>query len=555
MKTLVYAVLMGSVLAAAAADQTLDESQVNALLEELTAAPKHTWLEAGTIRAKYLEYRIGEEMAYESQELFRFDGNRFYWEIVLADPPADAASPDVERPDHQSNKHRIFAYDGNAYTRYYKSADYAVVVMDQQEMPMNLFGPFTAGVIPWGLGLFTREKLAERNPSAAAFVEDGRRLMRLTLTDNPDRSPVETTMVLDPEKAFLPLSYTMKNQAVTIRQHYRDYRQIGQNWIPFIIVVERFHLQGDTPTLVSYEDWRFLSVDANRPTEPYQPVFAEGTVVELQPYGQMKSFLYHASEAADITRMLEQKVMTLSVQKEQANCAVLAVAHIAKRFAKNISLSLPETPNPPAPAAAGQPEMTSLYAIRQALEAAGLYCAAVKTDVKSLAEFKNYGIILHFPTARHYVVLDRIEKDAVWTVDLTDRKFYWKRPIRELLADWKDGVALLVADQPIVLSGQVELLDDARQQQILGGNIGYSCTELIQNEEQWLCSEPIGGLCGGAYYRFWLRYGCREDYYGTTCTGQKMIGYDYTHCINHPYYPNWCEITGRWYSRYIRACM
>jgi hypothetical protein len=118
-------------------DRTFETSEVNALLQTLTASPKSTWLSSGTIRAQYLEFRVGEETAYESEELFRFDGQRFYWEILLMDPPAESAAPAVERPDHQTNKHRIFTYDGNAYTRYYKSADYAVVVMNQQEVPVN----------------------------------------------------------------------------------------------------------------------------------------------------------------------------------------------------------------------------------------------------------------------------------------------------------------------------------------------------------------------------------------------------------------------------------
>ena len=138
-------ILAGVLSVVSAAERTLDTEEVNALLKKLTTAPASTWLSEGTIRARYLEYRADEEIAYESEELFRFDGRRFYWDIQLQEPPADTATPAAERPDYQANKHRIFAYDGNAYTRYYKSADYAVVVMNQDEMPMQLFGPSAAG--------------------------------------------------------------------------------------------------------------------------------------------------------------------------------------------------------------------------------------------------------------------------------------------------------------------------------------------------------------------------------------------------------------------------
>jgi hypothetical protein len=531
-------------------DRTFETSEVNALLQTLTASPKSTWLSSGTIRAQYLEFRVGEETAYESEELFRFDGQRFYWEILLMDPPAESAAPAVERPDHQTNKHRIFTYDGNAYTRYYKSADYAVVVMNQQEVPVNLFGPFSAGVIPWGFGSFTYSNLLARNPRVAEYQENGHSRVRLTLTDTTLDAPFVTIIELDPAKQYAPCSYKLQSPASSIQHCYRDIRQVGQSWVPFIITVERFDLRGASPSLVSYEDWRFLSVDGQMPTGGYSTPFANGTVVELQPYGQMKSYMYHAAEGVDIARLLEEKVTTLSAQNNpKANCAMLSAGHVARRFSKQVS-------QPQAAASdTGGTSMTSLYAMRQSLEGAGLYCAAVKTDTESLAGFSKYGVILHFPGVKHYVALDRIENGSVWTVDLTSRKFYWKRSFRELQTDWTDGIALLVSDSPILLTGQVQFLDTVEQEAILGGStVGYSCTDLIQTYEHILCSQPVGGLCGGGYYKIWERYGCREDEPGMTCVGQKMVGYDYSHCINHPYQPGWCEITGRWYSRYIRAC-
>lgn len=550
MKTL-YCMILAVVLSVvSAAERTLDTEEVNALLKTLTASPAKTWVSSGTIRARYLEYRADEEIAYESEELFRFDGRRFYWDIQLHEPPADTATPAAERPDYQANKHRIFAYDGNAYTRYYKSADYAVVVMNQDEMPMQLFGPFSAGVVPWGSGAFSSSNLPTRSPVAVEYQEDGQTLIRLSLTDVTPDITYETVIVLDPAKQYAPRSYTMQTSVSSIRQRYGDFRQVGQRWIPFAITVERFDIRGASPVLASYEVWRFLSVDAESPKDGFSAVFANGTVVELQPNGQTKTFMYHAAEGVDIARLLEEKIATLSVQgNAKPNCGTLAAVHIARRFSKQIC------PASTASLADSESSMTSLFEMRKSLEEIGLYCAAVKTDIDSLTAFSQYGVILHFPKVKHYVVLDRIEDDAAWMVDLTSRKFYWKRPVRELLADWKEGVALLVSDSPILVSGQIQFLDVDQQKQIFGGSsVGYSCTDLIQQYGHILCSPPMGGLCGGNYYKVWQRYGCREDEPGNTCIGQKMVGYDYSHCINHPTQPGWCEITGRWYSRYIRAC-
>ena len=553
MKMLLTLLAFCCITGLSAGDRALDQNEVGALLQTLTQTPQRTWLPAGTIRAKYLEFRAGEETAYESEELFRFDGNRYYWDIQLLDPPADVIEPQAERPDHQSNKHRIFAYDGQAYTRYYKSSDYAVVVMNQQSGGTQWYGPFTAGVIPWGLGTFTLQKLSARSPAGVDYMDNGQRRIRLTLAPAGEDMPFETVVVLDPDKQYVPCSYTLHTAAAMIQHRYDDYRRIGQTWVPFIVTVERFDLRTQNPTLVSYEDWRFLSVDAAVPTSPFAATFANGTIVELQPSGQMKSFMYHAAEGVDIHRLLEEKIMTLSAQHTtKPNCAASAVTHIARRFSKQVPVV--QAAAAPSSDAQGVP-LTSLAAVKDSLESAGLHCVAVKTDIESLAGFKNYGVILHFPGVKHYVVLDRIENGEAWTVDLTSRKFYWKRPIAELLADWTEGVALLVSDGPILLSGRVEFLDGEQLGKIFGGSqTGYSCTDLIQEAQDILCPEPVGGLCGGAYYRIQERYGCREDYYGTTCTGQKWLGYEYSYCVNNPLNPTECELSGRPYNRHIRAC-
>jgi hypothetical protein len=554
MRILVYILFVCGISLTSFGERTLTTEEVNTLITTLTQTPKRTWLEGGTIRSRYLEYRAGEETTYESEELFRYDGRRFYWDIRLLTPPTEStdmtSASSVERPDHQSNKHRIFSYDGNTYTRYYKSTDYAVVVTDQQEVPANLFGPFTAGIIPWGLGTFTREKLNASNPSAVEYTDNGQARLRLTFTPQAAGASFEIIVILDPQKQYLPCSYTMKNTSLSIQQRYTDPRQVGQTWIPFIITVERFDLRGEEPVLLSYEDWRLGDVDAALPTEPYRPSFANGTVVELKPNGQTKSFMYHAAEGVDIGGLLAEKIMTSSTQGGmERNCATLAANHIAKRFSKQLPA------NTAAATATASLQLTSLYDMKQSLEQSGLHCVAVKTDLDSIAKFSNYGVILHYPAVKHYVVLDRIEKDAAWTVDLADRKFYWKRSIRELLADWYEGTALLVSDSPILLSGQVEFLNAAQQQQILGGStVGYSCTDLIQTEEIINCPQPIGGLCGGVYYRMQERWGCRKDTDGGICTGQQFLAYEYSYCINDPSTLTLCALTGRFYNRHIRAC-
>ena len=201
--------------------------------------------------------------------------------------------------------------------------------------------------------------------------------------------------------------------------------------------------------------------------------------------------------------------------------------------------------------------MTSLYLLKETLEESGLYCVAMETNLESLRRLKDSQIILHLSGSNHYVILDHIDDTDVWTIDLTSRKVYWKTPIQQFLQEWKHGTALVVSDNLQDLTTEVNgmPLSPVAQQQIMGGDpAGYSCTELIQEYDHLLCSKPVGWLCGGRYYVYWDRYGCREDPGGGTCTGEGMLGHQYTHCITDFLYLGDCTITGIWYSRYIRAC-
>jgi hypothetical protein len=201
--------------------------------------------------------------------------------------------------------------------------------------------------------------------------------------------------------------------------------------------------------------------------------------------------------------------------------------------------------------------MTSLHLLKGKLEETGLYCTALETNLDSLRNTKNAQIILHLPDNGHYVVLDHIDNTNVWTIDLTSRKVYWKTPIQQFLQQWKRGIALVVSDNPQNLSIEGTPLSTSDQQQIMGGDATgktYSCTEKIQASGDLLCSEPVGILCGGLYYTYWERYGCREDPNGGVCTGDQMPGHVYTDCITDFYYPGSCTVSGQDRYRHIRAC-
>jgi hypothetical protein len=539
------------------ADRVLSAGQIDAILETLTQTSAQTWLPAGTIQAKHLEYYEMEKTVYESNETMYFDGSRFYWEIALnsvgdeeekasGNSPADANILDM-------NGRRVFCWDGSTYTRYYKSSDSAVVESRETQAPFGTYGPFSAGVVPWGSGIYTLQKLSQCTCTASEVEVNGQRQIRLQIMNENSSLALQMNFVLDPDKNYAVISYLLQDpQTSGIEQKYGQYIQINDRWVPTVITIERFLKTPQGKRVMSYEDWRFESVKPEIPaTMDFSVKLKNGTLVEFQPSQKSGSLMYYANDQSDISALLGEKI-AIAAQSEPArkNCATAAASFITKRFSRSLSTAQMGV------LVSQQNGMTSLSLLKEKLEESGLYCTAVETNLEALREINNSMIILHLPASSHYVILDHIDDKDVWTIDLTSRKVYWKTPIQQFLQGWKYGTALIVSDAPQNLSTDTIVpLSPIIQQQIMGGDpAGYSCTELLQSDDRQLCSDPVGILCGGRYYRFWERYGCQENPKGGTCTGQGLPGHDYTHCIADFSNPGSCTITGAWYRRYIRAC-
>jgi hypothetical protein len=282
--------------------------------------------------------------------------------------------------------------------------------------------------------------------------------------------------------------------------------------------------------------------------------FKNGTMVELKAGGDLKTFMYNASDHVDISKILEDKIALLQAPDPDAvNCATAAIQHVAKRFSKHILQ--PDL----ASLIAEDTKKTALSDMKQTFEEAGLTCMAIETDLETLEKMPGCAKVLYLSLSRHYVVLDHIDEDGIWVIDLTSRKFFAKQDIDYFLQDWNNGVALLVSNEPITppLDANFRYLQADEMSHIHGGgDLGtYSCTDKIQANYHILCPEPIGGfLCCGGYYIFYERYGCIEDKDGSVCIGEKMASYDLYHCLNDPFNQGNCVLPDTHITRYIRAC-
>jgi len=559
MKTRIFILAITLLLIAdsfAFADRQLEKAEILQLFETLTNQPKNTWLPAGTIEATHLEYKASEGYIIESTVMIRYDGDRFYWEINIIDsyteqtqtlgsPRSKSSRSDL---DLNWNKKRVFAWDGQQYTRYFRPGNQAIVNEGPSDIPVAVNGPLTAGIIPWGYGVYTLESLLAAESSAIEVDVNGCKQLHLTLkiTDMP-----EMFFVLDPAKDYAALSYLMTNiDRSSIAKTYEDYKLVAGRWIPTTIIIKRYDDSKQPPELLSYDEWDITSIGANiPPSDSFSIEYEAGALVECYLPVTDRPLSYRYSSRIDADSLLQDRlVIALASDTQTQNCATAAMKYISAQLGKNIAgQQLAELINDPN-------EGTSLHQLQQFARRLGFYCLAVKTDIQTLRTLKPRQVILHLPGPNHYVVLEHIDDEYIWLIDLDSNKFYYRTRLDVFDLDWTDGTALLISDEPLYLQTSPTELNGDQMREIIGGSPKYSCSDLIQEEDIVFCPEPVGGLCGGRYRKLHNLWGCEPNDMGGSCTGTGMVGNESSPCINDPKYPWECIITGEWYSQYIRAC-
>lgn len=577
------------------ADRPLDRAEILQIFQQLTSQPKKTWISAGTIKATHEEYRapkttdtneinnrIKEEIAdyqknsnkreltediqkmkldaipfnirhklsneytMNSSVIVKFDGEKFYWEIN-ADSRTDSVKPSkdlinnfmTEQFDMNWNARRIFVWDGEKYTTYFLPGNHATVD-STDSTPHVVNGPLTAGIIPWGYGYYTYDNLSAVESSAIEKYTDGQTQIYLTLK-NSDGS--EMFFAMDPARNYAVLSYLINELGnMVASKQYSNFQQINGNWIPSIILIEQY--EPGTNRLLARDLWDITSVDTNVPQNcEFNVDYKADALIEYSVFNKHKPEMYRYSQTTNTTLLLAERLTYAAkegIQKQ--NCATAALKHVASQLGKDISdQQLAQLVNEPN----GQ---TSLYAMKQFAQSQGLYCLAVKTDIKTLKSLNDCKVILYIPGKKHFIVLDIIDDKYIWTIDLASNNFYYRTDINFFDMDWTDGIALLVSNTPI--RGEFIEITDGELQTIFAA--GYSCTLLLQNEYSVNCNY-IAGMCGGLYEYHWARWGCES---GTgSCSCSVLPRYETSPCIINPNYPTHCTITGEWTIYNMRACL
>lgn len=536
----------------ARADRQLDRAEILQVFETLTRQPRKTWIPCGTIEATHHEYESSTGYMTDSTVTVKYDGERFYWEINIDSYTKQNHDGELSRDsiDMKWNKKRVFTWDGERYTMYFRSGNLATVHENPTNIPVSVNGPLTAGIVPWGYGIFALESLLAAE-SSANFDANGHIKLTLNKAD-----ALRIDLVLDPAKDYAVLSYSLDYAAgSTVTKTYRDYETVSGKWVPTTIIIERYDNRKQLPELLSCDYWDFTSVSPVLPqTNSFRVPYESDASVEFYTPVSKKALRYRYYSEVDTDSLLGKKLEIILAEDSQSqNCATVAMKYVLERLGKNV------TDQDLAELVSGPDKSTSLYALRQFARGLGLHCLAVKTNIAALKNLKDCQAILHLPAVNHYVIFENIDDEYIWVIDLDSNRFFYRTRLSEFDLNWSAGTALLVSDKPLELDPNDTAINDSDLQKIIGSTEGgltdFSCTELIQ-EWKWLwCPFPIDGLCGGRYYEWPNRWGCYPAPEGNTCySDDDMVGYYYSPCINKPDDPLDCETVSGWLIKNIRAC-
>lgn len=535
------------------ADRELERDEIVKIAEHLTSVPRDTWISEGTIEASLKSFNSTTNHTTESTEIVKYDGNRFYWEIDIVSDRGGNQQDMAEQADIYLNQKRIFTWDGQWYSMYFKSAKRVMATDDLTNTPPTITGCLKAGVVPWGYGVYSYKNLMSSRLSATETESEGQKLIHLTIK-NPGGA--EITVVLDPTKDYAVLSSLVSFGSSCSLQEYSNYTEKNGRWIPAAILIERYSDCQKSQKLISYDYWTFKRVSTERPTGAiFNAVYENDTLIEYRPKSAEKSlFCQHSSRIGDRDLLYKKLLAASDPNKAVQNCAVSALRYVIESLGANISDSnFAAEVNEVNTVEGG----TSLLAMQQFVSRAGLQSLAIRTDVRHLSDAADYKTILYLPWNKHYVVFSHIENDNVWVIDLANYKFCYSLPFRKFISSGTEAnsVVLLVSDKAIDVRGKYTEISSEELATITGSSEpGYSCTELIQAYDIGWCEPGIGVACWGRYTIWYNRYGCKEDESGGECESMDLVGSVFTICIEDPYYPGSCTHNGYWYPKYIRAC-
>lgn len=587
------------ICSAALADRQLERSEILDILTAMTQTPTKSWVTSGSIEAAHEEYRaprttdsneidlrIAEEVqAYKdnpskiqlteklqamkaeaipfnvryelsneytmsSTVVVRVDGDKFYWQINV-----DSRTDSVKKPadlegnfltdefDLNCNEERIFAWDGEKYTTYFKPVNHAIVT----DTPSGVNGPLTAGVIRWGHGSYTMDNLYKADLTGLETEIDSREEIQLTVlrTDG-----TEETFILDPDRAYAVKQYSAQlPNNIFVLQVYGNYRQVAGKWCPGNILTEKHDTTQSPHRLLARDIWDFTSIDERSPSSTaFEVSYQIDAYIEDFCFGaEPLQYRYSAPQPPlvkriDTDELIRQRLMIQSAAGRQ-NCATASLKYVCDNLGADCSLETFSS------LVHGEKNSTTLAQIKHFAEDLGLDARAARIDIEALKTLSDYQVIVHLPTRDHFVVVGDIDDKYVRLIDLSSNRLYDRYSIDSFDAIW-DGMALLVSKNQVKLAGSFTEIDNAKLTKIVGAADCEQCNTPCSRSGNSPCngSPPF---CGS--HRIYFSRTCCGSAESGTCSESSLIYESTESCITDPDTLD-CAGFGDWTSSTMDAC-
>ncbi len=579
----------------ASAQRSLPQSELVSLIQQLTGNHRKTWLSHGSLKAvhtrhhaaaildeeeimamirqKSVDYENNPDKAqipaflqakfleavpfnvrYDYQndsttittEHIKVRGKKFYRETCI-DSHTDSVTPTrVQAENHlinrwslETNKRRVYSYDGKRDTKYIKSANFALVEdsLDVPERPNAL----RAGLIPWGTGMFSPEAILRSAPSASTQWMDGRELIHLEF--HHELASVAAT--LDPEKSLATLDCTItKDNGEMVSNFYlSDYTHVGDQWIPAHILVEEHIAENGQHRLLKSDQWQFELLESSRlEAKEFTPKYQDDALINYVSPLAPKPLQYRYRRDVDTDKLLSQRLFTLGDNRPQ-NCASVAIEYIAQKLGKSLTV--------PPSILIDYAGTSTLYDMQQYLNNQGLFAKAIETTTDALSSYEDCFTIVYLPNINHYLLIEHVDEQKVWALDLTSDNFYMSYPRDSFQKEWRDGIALLVSDHHIATSERA--ISSFKSKTISGGD-GLQCTEMVQAYSQVLCPQTESGLCYG-YREIYFPYKtCAAAPFGECQNNLLVLDRVRNYCKGSAMIPEICNLEAEMYFFLDWAC-
>lgn len=482
-----------------------------------------------------VRYKYANETTTMTYEIIKVDQDLHSQDIIIESRTESVRKPAsltynemTEDLDLNGNQRRIFAWDGQNYTLYNLPINIAIVDAANRFTQAGI-AALKAGLIPWGEGLFSKQNLMDAQISGQV-AQNG----ELAITFVWD-SGMELTASLDSKRSFALQAYSLTRPDGTVNTgDLLQYRNVNKAWIPKEIITARY----SGHRLLEQDQWELIDVSTETPRPgAFSPEYLENASVSHYSPVSDKPLRYHYNSRVDTHALLARRLDVETNGNNSAhNCATLCMAYAAEKLGRPIpDQQLTDIVDS---------GLTTLLQLKSLALSLGLSAEVVKTDIPGLAQRAEEQVLLHLPGKNHFVVLDHIDGEDIWVVDLLSRRFYYPINFNRFTAAWSEGVALILSNDPISLAKSDTIVTDAGARGIVGGKLA-TCTNVKQAAGHVLCDSD----CTEYYYYMFKMMGCvprPQDgcYEELTISGYTIACTQGVHD---------CE-AGPWWYDYLDAC-